>query len=253
MKLDQVRHEQILERLSSERKIEVAAMADNLDVSMETIRRDLKRLEDRGLLRRIHGGAIPVMPHSDRPFQKRTRLAFREKALIAAQVIPLLRRGMSVFLDTGTTTLAVARAFSHAPPLTVFTNSVDIALVLSRQMLHEVRLTGGTMRADDNALIGYDAIASVRNYRFDLALMGIVGVDLDAGFMDYGDDEAELRRAAARQSSRSVILADHTKFGRPGRIRTFDFGAIDIVIADSAPPQHYRDALARAAVSLIHD
>ena len=253
MKLDQVRHEQILERLSSEQRVAVSAMADNLDVSMETIRRDLKQLEDRGLLRRIHGGAIPVMPHSDRPFQKRSRLAFREKAAIAARVIPLLQPGMSVFLDTGTTTLAVAREFGQAPPMTIFTNSIDIALVVSRQKLHEVRLTGGTMRADDNALIGYDAIASVRNYHFDLALMGIVGVHLEAGFMDYGDHEAELRRTAGRQSSRTVILADHTKFGRLGRIRTFDFGAIDIVISDKAPPQPFRDVLARASVSLLHD
>ncbi len=251
MKLDQVRHEQILERLSSDRRVEVAPMAGDLGVSMETIRRDLKQLEDRGLLRRIHGGAIPVMPHSDRPFQKRSRLASGEKAAIAAKVVPLLEDGMSIFLDTGTTTLAVARELAEAPSLTVFTNSVDIALVVSRQKRHEVRLTAGVLRTDDNALIGYDAIASVRNYHFDLALMGIVGIHLDAGFMDYGDDEAELRRAAARQSSRAIILADHTKFDRLGRIRTFDFGAVAIVVSDRAPPRPYLDAFARASVSLI--
>ncbi len=251
MKLDQVRHEQILGRLSTERKIEVAAMAGNLDVSMETIRRDLKHLEDQGLLRRIHGGAIPIVPQCDRPFEKRARLAFQEKAAIAAKVVPLLKEGMSVFLDTGTTTLAVARTLATAPPLSIFTNSIDISLVVSRQKLHEVRLTAGILRADDNALIGYDAIASVRNYHFDLAIMGIVGVHIDTGFMDYGDDEAELRRALLRQSSRTIILADHTKFDRLGRIRTFDFGAVDIVISDRAPPRPYLEVFARASVSLI--
>jgi DeoR/GlpR family transcriptional regulator of sugar metabolism len=252
MGLDQVRHEMILERLSSDRKIGVAAMANHLDVSMETIRRDLKLLEDRGLLRRVHGGAIPVVPHSDRPFQKRSRIAFQEKAAIAAQIPPMLKRDMSIFLDTGTTTLAVARELTTAPPLTVFTNSIDIALVVSRQKRHEVRLTGGRVRPDDNALVGYDAIESVHKYHFDLALMGIVGVHLDRGFMDFGDDEAELRRVAAAQASRSVILADHNKFGRLGRVRTFAFGVVDILITDKAPPPAYQEILARASVSVLH-
>lgn len=252
MGLDQVRHEMILERLSSDRKIAVATMASDLDVSMETIRRDLKLLEDRGLLRRIHGGAIPVLPQSDRPFQKRSRIAFQEKTAIAALVTPMLKEGMSIFLDTGTTTLAVARELAVVPALTIFTNSIDIGLVVSRQKRHEVRLTGGTVRPDDNALIGYDAIESLRKYHFDLALMGIVGVHLEGGFMDFGDDEAELRRAAARQAGRSIILADHNKFGRLGRLRTFDLGGVDFLVTDKAPPAAYQAALERTSVSVLH-
>ena len=204
MSLESVRHEHIIITLTSDKKVSVASLAEELNVSMETVRRDLKVMEDHGLLRRIHGGAVPVVAEQDRPLHERTRMAAKEKLRIATLTVPLLKSGMTVFLDTGTTTLAVARELSRAPQLTVITNSIDIALVVGRQSQHRVQVTSGILRANDNALLGYDTLDSVRKYTFDIALMGIAAVHPEAGFMDFEDHEAELRRILVRSEERRV-------------------------------------------------
>jgi DeoR family transcriptional regulator, glycerol-3-phosphate regulon repressor len=251
MKHDRVRHELILGRLSTDQRIGVAETAEELGVSMETIRRDLKLLEERGHLRRIHGGALPPTAQQDRPLHERSRIAAREKAQLAALVLPMLQTGMSVFLDTGTTTLAVARELAAAPPLVVFTNSLDIALLVSRSPQHTVHVTGGTLRTNDNALVGYDALATARKYAFDLALLGIAAID-EEGFLDFADDEAELRRVLARQSRKIAILAEHSKFGRNARIRTFYFRDVQALVTDRAPPPPFAEAMQAAGMEIVH-
>jgi DeoR family transcriptional regulator, glycerol-3-phosphate regulon repressor len=252
MKLDSLRHEKILGRLSTDQKILVADMAAQLGVSMETVRRDLKVLEEHGQLRRVHGGAMPVVSQQDRPLMERSRIAFREKAAIAALVLPMIEPGTSIFLDTGTTTLALARQLGTLAALHVFTNSLDIAAVVGQQDQHKVRVSGGTLRANDNALIGYDTLEFVRRYHFDMAIMGIASVDHERGFMDFEDHEAELRRVLVQQSRLRVVLADHGKFGRHARVRTLDFRSVDRLVTDRAPPGRFGAALSRAGVEVVH-
>jgi len=251
MKHDRVRHELILGRLSTDQRIGVAETAEELGVSMETIRRDLKLLEERGQLRRIHGGAIPPAAQQDRPLQERSGIAAIEKAQLAALVLPMLQTGMSIFLDTGTTTLAIARELVAAPPLVVFTNSLDIALLIGRSPQHSVQVTGGSLRNNDNALVGYDTLAVARKYTFDLSLLGIAAID-EEGFMDFADEEAELRRVLVRQSRQTAIVADHGKFGRRARIRTLHFRDVQSLVTDRAPPPAFADAIQAAGVEIIH-
>ena len=252
MRLEKVRHEHIIIRLTSVKKVSVAALADELGVSMETVRRDLKVMEDQGLLRRIHGGAVPVIGEQDRPLHERARMAAKEKQRIASLALTLLESGMTVFLDTGTTTLALARELSRVPQLTIMTNSLDVALVVSRQGQHRIQVTSGTLRANDNALLGYDTLDSVRKYSFDVALMGIAAIHADAGLMDYEDHEAELRRVLVHQARTSVILADDSKFGKKARIHTLPLRAVDILITNAAPSGSIAGALRTGDVELIH-
>jgi len=252
MKLDQVRHEQILGRLSREQRVQVSDMAEQLGVSTETVRRDLKTLESHGQLRRVHGGAVPVLARQDRPLLERSRIAFREKATIASLVLPMLKGGMSIFLDTGTTTLAVARELGSVSDLTVFTNSLDIALIVGKLEQHRVRVASGTLRPNDNALVGYDTLAFVRRYEFDVALMGIAAIDRERGFMDFEEDEAELRRVVVQQAALRIILADHGKFGRRARVRTFDFRSVDRIVTDRAPLERFAASFARAGLEVVH-
>ena len=252
MSLEKVRHEHILIRLTSNKKVSVASLAQELEVSMETVRRDLKTMEDHGQLRRIHGGAVPVVGEQDRPLHERTRMAAKEKSRIAALAVPLLKAGMTVFLDTGTTTLAVARELARVAQLTVFTNSLDIALVVSQQNRHRIHAVSGLLRANDNALLGYDTLDSVRKYTFDIALMGIAAVHPEAGLMDYEDHEAELRRVLVQQSRASVILADYSKLGKKARIHTLPLSAINIMVTNAKPIDAVTAALQQAEVELIH-
>jgi DeoR family glycerol-3-phosphate regulon repressor len=252
MSLEKVRHEHILIRLTSNKKVSVAAIAEELGVSMETVRRDLKAMEDHGLLRRIHGGAVPIVGEQDRPLHERTRMAAKEKSRIASLTVPLLKAGMTIFLDTGTTTLAVARELAGAPQLTVFTNSLDIALTVSQQNRHRVHVVSGNLRSNDNALLGYDTLDAVRKYSFDIALMGIAAVHPEAGLMDYEDHEAELRRLLVQQARSSVILTDYSKFGKKARIHTLPLQAIDILVTNVKPGEAAASALRQAHVELIH-
>jgi len=252
MSLEKVRHEHILIRLTSNKKVSVASLAEELGVSMETVRRDLKVMEDHGLLRRIHGGAVPVVGEQDRPLHERTRMAAREKSRIAGLSVPLLKAGMTVFLDTGTTTLALARELSRVAQLTVFTNSIDVALIVSQQNRHRVHVVSGALRSNDNALLGYDTLDAVRRYSFDIAFMGVAAIHRDAGLMDYEDHEAELRRVLVGQSRSSVVLADYSKFGKKARIHTLPLRAIDILVTNVKPNDHDAEALQKAEVELIH-
>lgn len=253
MSLEKVRHEHILIRLTSDKKVSVSPLAEELDVSMETIRRDLKAMEDHGLLRRIHGGAVPVVGEQDRPLVERTRMAAKEKSRIASLALQLLEPGMTVFLDTGTTTLALARELSSAAPLTVITNSIDVALVIARQTQHRVQVTGGSLRTNDNALLGYDTLDSVRKYNFDVAFMGIAAIHPESGLMDYGDHEAELRRVLVKLARSSVVLADYSKFGKKARIHTLPLRAIDVLISNKRPSDAMIQALNQAEVEIVHD
>ena len=252
MSLEKIRHEHVLIRLTSAKKVSVASLAEELGVSMETIRRDLKIMEDHGLLRRIHGGAVPVVGDQDRPLHERTRMAAKEKSRIAALAIPLLKAGMTVFLDTGTTTLALSRELARVAQLNVFTNSLDVALLVSQQGRHRVHLVSGDLRSNDNALLGYDTLDAVRKYSFDIALMGIASIHPDAGLMDYEDHEAELRRVLVQQSRTSVVLADYSKFGKKARIHTLPLKAVEVLVTNTKPSDAITAALQRAEVELIH-
>jgi DeoR family glycerol-3-phosphate regulon repressor len=112
-------------------------------------------------------------------------------------------------------------------------------------------VTGGTLRTNDNALVGYDALATARKYTFDLALLGIAAID-EQGFMDFADDEAELRRVLALQSRKVAILAEHSKFGRNARIRTFYFRDVQTLVTDRAPPPAFAEAMLAAGMEIVH-
>jgi DeoR family glycerol-3-phosphate regulon repressor len=252
MRVDAVRHQHILESLYADKRVSVAEMAGRLSVSMETIRRDLKLLEERGRLRRIHGGAMPVLPQRDRPLPEREHIGADEKAVVAQLTLAMLERNSTVFLDTGTTTLALARALGGLAALTVVTNSLDIASTMSRFGQHGVQVAGGTLRANDNALVGYDTLEFVRKYSFDVAVMGIAAIDAERGFMDFEDDEAELRRVLARQARLRLVVAHHGKFGVQARIRTLGFRDVDRLVTDRAPDRAFADAFTQAGLEVVH-
>jgi DeoR family glycerol-3-phosphate regulon repressor len=247
------RHEDILARLRVESRVFVSELAEGLRVSEETIRRDLQEIETEGLLRRIHGGAILPKLNQEQPILVRSKLFQREKAKIATLATRFVAEGMSLFLDTGTTTLVLARRLVSLHSLSVATNSLDIALLLGRNQTLKVTVTPGTVRPNDNALVGYRTIEHAEQYFFDIAFMGIAAIDKDRGFMDYEEDEAQLRRTLIRQSRVSVFLADHSKFGRIANVRTCGIGAVDKVISDRRPPEAFAKRFAEERTEVIHE
>ncbi|MBB3773760.1 DeoR family glycerol-3-phosphate regulon repressor [Angulomicrobium tetraedrale] len=245
------RHEEIRKQLATTGRVRVDAIAAKLGVTTETIRRDLTELENRSLLRRVHGGAIPFNTGNEPPISDRTRIRAREKSEIGVVATTLLSDGMSIFVDAGSTQSAFVRAFRDRSNLTVTTNSLDIASTLVASPGIVVRLTPGILRRSDNATIGHDTVSYVERFAFDLAFLGIGACDSVLGWMDFDEDEAALRRAAYKLSARSVVLIDSSKFGRRAAVRTFDIDQSLIVVTEKTPTSDFFEVFTKKGLKIL--
>lgn len=242
----------ILDMLKQDQRVNVKELADQLHVSQESIRRDLKVLEIRGYARRVYGGAVIDRQESDQPFAERLRVSAREKARIGEAAAALVQDGMKVFIDTGTTTLACLKHLETRKDLTVVSNSLAVAAHFFHLPEASVRVLGGRMRPDYQATYGHETVAAMKEHFFDLAIIAISAIHVERGFMDFGEDEAVLRRVARAQAKRSVIVADSSKFGRLGSIHTLGLNEIDAVITSGVMAKEFSDQFFQFNVEIIH-
>ena len=204
----------------------VGDLSEAFGVSDVTVRSDLDLLEGHGAIRRVHGGAMPRTNPIVRemPFEEAMQASADEKRAIAREAVGLVDSGMTVLLDVGTTTAAVADALVDRADLrevTVITNGLSIALALERAIPRfQVVVTGGTLRPLQHSLVAPLASAMFDHVHADLAFIGCNGVDAVGGVTNVNLPEAELKRSMVAASSRAVVLADGSKIGRvrPGRI-----------------------------------
>ena len=251
MSITEPRLQLILTELQRDGRVSVNELASRLGISTETVRRDLRDLEMRGHARRVYGGAVIDQKKDDQPFDERARVGMREKARIASAALALVEDGMTVFIDTGTTTLAFARQLVGRR-ITIHTNSIGIATLFADDPQSQVTVLGGEMKPHYRGLFGHRTVAAVREHVYDLAVMGIVTVPREHGFMDLGQEEAVLRRAAVEQTRRSVILADSSKFGRLGTIRTLGLGDVDTLVTNAPLASDFADAFRHLNVDVLH-
>ncbi len=250
--INQPRLDEIKRVISSDKRVRVSGLAQRFVVSEETIRRDLKYLEEQGVLRRVHGGAILPVPSEEQPLQIRSRIKPRAKGRIAQLASTLIEEGMALFLDTGTSTLALAHQLTQFSRLKVITNSLDIANLLTQQSDNAVTLTPGRVRRNDNALTGPHTLAFAQQFHYDIAFMGIGAIDLQNGFMDYEEPEALLRRVLSLHCRQSVILADEGKFGLRTFVNTLPFTAVDVLVTNVLPAENFITSLEKAHVNILH-
>ncbi|MCQ1767821.1 DeoR/GlpR family DNA-binding transcription regulator [Neorhizobium galegae] len=242
----------ILEKLKQNQRVSVNALVAELQVSAESIRRDLKELEARGYARRVYGGAVVDQQETDQPFAERLRVSAREKARIGEAAAALVKDGMKIFIDTGTTTLTCLRHLEERKDVTIVSNSIAVAAHFFNRPEASVRVLGGRMRADYQATYGHETVAALKEHFFDLAIIAISAVHPERGFMDFGEDEAVLRRIARAQASRSVIVADSSKFGRLGSIHTLRLNEIDAVVTGGVLSKEFTDQFSQSNVDIIH-
>ena len=216
----EARQTAILDHLSRHGETDVAALAGQFQVSAMTIRRDLDELATRRQVMRTHGGATPVgRVVFDFQFMERESTRAVEKAVIAAQVAPLVEPGMVILLDSGTTTLAVARAIKAIPDLVVVTSSLPIASELQYVSSLEVLLLGGRLRRESPDLVGPLAEYGLEKIRADMAVLGAEAVDLHGQAYAPTLEIAHLLNAMMAVAPRTYIVADHTKIGRTALAR----------------------------------
>jgi DeoR family glycerol-3-phosphate regulon repressor len=248
----EVRKEVILERLDRDQRVSVLELSAEFGVSGETIRRDLKDLEAEGAVRRVHGGAIPAGRTADTPITERIKLHALEKDAVAGLARNIISDDCVIFLDTGTTTLALARRLVGFKKLRLYTNSLRIAQAACEHFGVQVLMTPGHLRPVEQDLVGYDTIAYIQQFHFDMVFMGAAAVNADYGFMDFEEDEARIRQVLLKQTSRSVMLADHSKFGKVGNVITASFGRVHTLVTERPPPEDIASAVRREELEVIH-
>ena len=245
------RQAEILKSLEDRGICRVIDLAEQLSVSDETIRRDIKSMENRGLVERVHGGVHLRDLFREPAFQKRLDQNAEAKKTIAGLAASTVKNGSALMIDTGSTTAYLARALAGHSDLLVVTNCSQIAGQLSANGRNQVYMAGGEFRNDDNAVFGPSAIQFVRQFRVGLAILSIGAINLDDGFMDYHLSEAEFSRAVIAQANRVMVVADHSKFGNQASVKVCDLDEIDTVVTDRPPPKAYRDTLSQAGVTIL--
>ena len=244
------RHNDILRLLQQDGTVTIADLAKKLDVSLETVRRDIKPLTTNGAVVKMHGAVALPSVLGEAPFEKRMRENSEAKKAIAVAVAATIRDGDSIMLDTGTTTSYLARELLGHRRLTVVTNSSDIARTLSTVNDNRVYMAGGELRSDNGAAFGISAIEFISHFTVGHAVISTGAIDAAIGIMDYDLEEAEFARAVVAQGRCAVVVTDYTKFGRQGLVRVCDFSALTDLYTDKAPPRDVAAALKTAGVTV---
>jgi DeoR/GlpR family transcriptional regulator of sugar metabolism len=241
----------IVERLRDTDQVGVAELAGATGASEMTVRRDLDHLAARGVLRRVHGGAVPASPSGvEPPFAVRAEEAVAAKRAIAAAAAELISDGETIVLDSGTTALELARLLRDRA-VTVMPLSLHAARELADAPQVRLLLPGGEPRPGEQALTGPLTLASLRALRFDVAVLSPCAFALDAGLTAFDLGDAEVKRQALAVSARSIVLADSTKWDRASLAHVCPADRAGILITDPGAPEDQRAALAERGV-LVH-
>jgi DeoR/GlpR family transcriptional regulator of sugar metabolism len=231
------RHDLILKRLEEQSSITVSGLAQELNVSEMTVRRDLELLEASGSLTRVHGGAVPSQSRSyEPPFASRSVRSVEAKQRIGRAAANLVRDGETLILDAGTTTLEIARALHGRRNLRVMALSLHIAAELVDEPALNVLLPGGVCRPGERSFIGSTAEQVLRGFSFDTLFLTVGGVSAASGITEYNLDDAAVKRAAFANSRRRIAVTDSSKLGKIAFARICALEELDMLITDNSAP-----------------
>ncbi len=245
------REMEILDALRRSGSCRIHELARRLDVSEETIRRNVRKLADNGLVRKVHGGVYLPDTVQELTFHQRMDENPDAKRRVADAVAGIVRDGDSLFLDIGSTTAYVAQALRNHRDLLVVTNSVAVAHTLATRNDNRVFMAGGELRSHDAGAFGREALAFVRQFSVQYAVLSAAAIDAATGFMLFDLQEAEFSREIMARADKTLVAADATKFGRRAPIRLAGPAAIHLLVTDAAPPPEIAETLAAASVELV--
>ena len=235
----QQRFHAILTGLQESSTVAVDQLSELLSVSVVTIRRDLDLLEQQGLLRRTHGGAVSIEPlfyepfKKDRSFQAQVERQANEKRRIGRAAAALITPGETIAITPGTTTAEIIRGIPLNSKITVVTNTANIAMELSKRKDVSVFVTGGHLHGEWFSLVGPTAIRSLDNMLIHTMFIGADGFDAQWGLSCFSSDEAELNGTMVRHARRHIAVIDHTKFGVVANWRICETTTVQTLITDT--------------------
>jgi DeoR family glycerol-3-phosphate regulon repressor len=231
----------------------VEALAEQFGVTLQTVRRDVKLLSDAGLLARFHGGVrLPSSTVENIAYRQRQQLNEAGKQRIAKRVAREVPNGCSLIINIGTTTEAIARELLHHKGLRVITNNLNVAAILSDNADCEVIVAGGVVRSRDRGIVGEVTVDFIAQFKVDIGLIGISGIEDDGTLRDFDYREVKVARAILAHSREVWVATDHSKFNRPAMVEVGRFDQIGMLFTDATPPEPFPALLAQAGVTCVN-
>ena len=240
----------LLDTLARDGRIVAKDVAARLDLSEDTIRRDLRELAGEGRLIRVHGGAMPVSP-ATQDFTARRSVATDSKRSVAAKAASLVESGQTVFIDGGTTSLALCQSFSEGLRAQVITHAPTVAVALNDHPGIDVLLIGGRMYPHSVVTVGAVALEQIDGMRADVFFLGVSGIDATAGLTTGDAEEAAMKRAFLNRAAETYVLASSEKLGTTARFRVAALADVTAAICDRDTDPKQRRALTKAGLAIV--
>ena len=245
------RRNQILEKLQAEKKVLVSDLSQIYDVTEETIRRDLVKLEKSGLIIKSYGGAVlNESTNLDLPFNVRKNRNVVGKQKIAGMMSELIQDGDTIMLDSSSTAVFIARALKEKQNLTVITNSIEILIELSDVSGWRIFSTGGMLREGSLDLVGPQSDRTIGSYYAKKAVISCKGLDLVKGVTDSNELLAGSKRAMLESSRQKILVVDSSKFGAIAFTKIADIREFDVLVTDTEPEEQWKQYLEECGIEI---
>lgn len=245
------RHRRLLDHIRQHGDTSVEDLARILGVTTQTIRRDIRELEDARLLARYHGGVSIPSTVENIDYDQRRVMDSDAKRRIGQLAAAQVENGRSLIINIGTTTEEVSKALLHHRGIRVVTNNLNVASILSGCDDAEVIVAGGLVRKRDRGIVGEATIDFMRQFKVDIGIIGVSGIEADGTLLDYDYREVRVTQTIMEQSRQVWLVADHTKFGRHALVRLGSIAQVDKFFTDLPVPAEAAEAFEKAGVEVI--
>lgn len=247
------RKNQILEKLTKEKKVVVSVLAEEYGVSEETIRRDLEKLEKEGFAIKSYGGAIlNESPENDMPFSLRQKKNMEGKKKIAQILSEYINDGDHLFIDPSSTGVSIMKACERKKHLSVITNSVEVLMELSENDEWDVISTGGKLVANYLALVGPKCLSSVESFHADKVILSCKGLDMQRGITDANELFSQVKQTMLKNASQRILAVDHTKFDIVAFSQICPITDFDMVVTDKMPSEEWLTYFENNGITCIY-
>ncbi len=246
------RRNAILSKLSAEGKVVVSDLSNEFNVTEETIRRDLEKLDRDGLARKTYGGAVKNDNFNiDLPFHIRKQTNVESKHIIAEKISEMIKDGDYIMIDASTTALYVIKKILDRKRITLITNSIEILIELCNKPDWTVISTGGVLKEGSLSLLGYQAEKMISGFHVDIAVCSCKGLNQELFVTDSNEQDSEIKKAYFKSANRKVLAVDSSKFDKTSFVKVCDVTNIDTVVTDADPGEVWCERIKNAGAELI--
>lgn len=247
------RRNAILAKLNAEGKVIVTDLSREFDVTEETIRRDLEKLDNEGLATKTYGGAVANQNlNIDLPFNVRKRANVERKQKIAEKIAEMIKDGDYIMLDASSTAIYVAKSILNRKNITLITNSVELLVEFADKSDWKILSTGGSLKKGALSLVGASAERMIRGFHVDLAVCSSKGIDMNMGVTDSNEKDSEIKQAIFGAANRKILAVDSTKFDKISFVHVCELCDIDTVVTDEVPSERWTEYFKDKDIELVY-